>query len=94
MFSKGSRYRELPHHVWRSAEGVEVVYVGRRPLPRSREIRGDRRTVVGPGERLDLVTHRVLGQPEDFWRLCDANGVLDPFDVSGATGRVLRIPEE
>lgn len=94
MFHRNSRYRDLPQHVWKGPDGVEVVYVARRPVPRRRDVGADERTVVGPDERLDLVSNRVLGQPEAFWRLCDANGVLDPFSASGDGGRVLRVPQE
>lgn len=93
MFDKTSRYRDLPHHVWTGPDGREVVYVGRRVVPRRRR-EDDQRTVVAPEERLDLVAARVLGRPEAFWRLCDANGVLDPFEISGDAGRVLRVPQD
>lgn len=93
MFSKTSRYRDLPQHTWTDPDGREVVYVGRRVLPRRRRD-DDERTAVGPEERLDQVAARVLGRPEAFWRLCDANDVLDPFELSAAAGRVLRVPQD
>ena len=93
MFSKTSRYYQLPQHTWTGPDGREVVYVGRRVVPRRRRDDGER-TVVGPEERLDLVAARVLGRPEAYWRLCDANDVLDPFEISGDAGRVLQVPED
>lgn len=43
------------------------------------------------GDRRDLVAARELGDPELWWRLADANGVLDPARMTGPPGRVLRI---
>ena len=46
---------------------------------------------VAQGERLDNITARYLGDPTQFWRVCDANLVLDPDELSIAAGRVIRI---
>ena len=32
---------------------------------------------VAQGERLDY-SRRTTGDPEQFWRICDANAALDP----------------
>jgi hypothetical protein len=48
--------------------------------------------VVTQGERLDNITARYLTDPEQFWRLCDANPVLWPNDLTARIGRRLRIP--
>jgi hypothetical protein len=36
------------------------------------------------------VTARYLGDPTQFWRLCDANGVLHPVELE-QTGRMITI---
>jgi len=46
-------------------------------------------TVV-QGERLDNITARYLGDPTQFWRVCDANNVLSPAELE-EIGRVIRI---
>ena len=45
-------------------------------------------------DRLDLICARTLGDPEHFWRICDANDAMNPFDLTGsdAVGQPLRIP--
>jgi hypothetical protein len=48
--------------------------------------------VVTQGERLDNITARYLADPELFWRLCDANPVLRPDELTARIGRRLRIP--
>jgi hypothetical protein len=108
VFSKSSRYFPLPDLIWRGPDGREVTYRSRRLIPRG-GARLEKLTVVGQSERLDIVAGRTLGRPEAFWKLCDANGALDPFELAplepeGARPleergshsperRVLRVPE-
>ena len=46
--------------------------------------------VVVAGDRLDNLAAQVLGDPEQFWRLCDANGAMLPDELL-EIGRALRI---
>ncbi len=46
---------------------------------------------VAQGERLDNITARYLGDPTQFWRVCDANGALHPDDLTDEPGRLIRI---
>jgi hypothetical protein len=46
---------------------------------------------VTQGDRLDLITARTLGDPEQFWRICDANNAMNPFALTAEPGRVLRV---
>jgi nucleoid-associated protein YgaU len=36
---------------------------------------------VTQGDRLDNITARYLGDPAQFWRVCDVNNVLSPADL-------------
>ena len=47
-------------------------------------------TVV-PGDRLDLLSFRLTGDPLGFWRICDANAALDPDDLVDAEAVGTRI---
>ncbi|MER5337760.1 hypothetical protein [Micromonospora sp. NPDC002717] len=49
---------------------------------------------VVSGDRLDLLSHRHLGDPLAFWQIADANAALDPDELvaPGAEGRLLVIP--
>lgn len=49
---------------------------------------------VAPGDRLDLIAFRYLGDPAAAWRVCDANAALDPEDLTGpdAVDTTLVIP--
>jgi hypothetical protein len=46
---------------------------------------------VGSSDRLDLITARAIGDPEQFWRVCDANDAMRPDDLL-VVGRLLKIP--
>jgi nucleoid-associated protein YgaU len=43
------------------------------------------------GDRLDNLAARYLGDPEQFWKICDANNVLRPDELTEEIGRVVRI---
>ena len=47
---------------------------------------------VRAGDRLDLITARALGDPLQFWQVCDANNAMNPFDLTSEAGCLLRIP--
>jgi hypothetical protein len=44
------------------------------------------------GERLDHLAARYLGDPTQFWRICDANGVLRPEELVEEPDRRIDIP--
>lgn len=49
---------------------------------------------VVPGDRLDLIAARHLGDATAWWQVCDANLALDPDGLTGpdAEGSVLTVP--
>ena len=68
----------------------ETRYVKRRMIPASEGMTTLVEYTVTQGDRLDLITARYLGDPTQFWRICDANNVLEPEEL-GETGRVVKI---
>ena len=49
------------------------------------------RHLVTETDRLDNLAAHHLGDPEQFWRLCDANRALRPDELTETPGRGLRI---
>ncbi len=47
--------------------------------------------LVTQDERLDNITAQYFNDPEQFWRLCDANGAIRPDELTETIGRRLRI---
>jgi hypothetical protein len=68
-----------------------VVYVRRRFLPPPDRFALLQEHEVKQGDRLDNITARYLGDPEQFWRVADANNALDPVELTDTEGRRLRI---
>lgn len=92
MFEPTSRYYSLERATFKTVDGRTVTYVRRRFLPRGEDLPLLAQVRVIEGDRLDLVTARTLGDPEQFWRVADANDAMNPFDLTATAGRVLRVP--
>jgi hypothetical protein len=50
---------------------------------------------LSEGERLDNLAAKYLGDAELFWRLCDANVVLEPDELTDRIGGeiLITLPE-
>jgi hypothetical protein len=92
MFEPNSRYSKLQTGTLVTPGGREISYVRRRFLPRSEDLPTLTEVAVTQGDRLDLVTARVLGDPEQFWRACDASNAMNPSDLTAQPGSQIRIP--
>jgi nucleoid-associated protein YgaU len=90
VFLPTSRYYDLPRATLVAPDGREHVYVRRRFVPATRTDASQH--VVTQGDRLDNIAARTLGDPEVFWRICDANNALRPDELTEVVGSVVRIP--
>jgi hypothetical protein len=86
-----SRYHDTGQRETTTADGRTVVHLDRRfvPPPESLATLGHHRVVEG--ERIDSVAASELGDPSQWWRLADANGVTDPEELVDEVGTVVRI---
>ena len=92
MFDARSRYYNVETATIVSADGRTIAYKRRRFLPAAGTALVLAEVLPTEGERLDLLTARALGDPEAFWRICDANDRLSPFEILDEAGQTLRIP--
>ena len=92
MFPATSRYSGIEVAKYDAAGGRQIVYLRRRFLPPAGTVALLAEHRVTQGERLDNITARYLGDPEQFWRVCDANNAMNPDELTAAIGRRLRIP--
>jgi hypothetical protein len=90
LFPANSRYHGLEMATIERPDGTTIVYVRRRFIPQPDQYALLQEHTVVQGERLDTITARYLGDPEQFWRICDANAALTPEELE-EIGRVLRI---
>ena len=70
-------------------EGRTIRYKRVRFIPDARGTFGHR---VKDGDRLDLISYQSYKDPEQFWRICDANLAMVPEDLVEEPGRLLLIP--
>lgn len=92
MFSLTSRYNSLPVKTWVRPDGRIVSYVSRRFLPQPDQFDLLLTATVTEGDRLDNITQQYLGaDPQQFWRIADANNCMSPFDLTGRIGSKIRI---
>lgn len=91
MFETTSRYYALETATLTLPDGRTVAYKRRRFLPRGETLPLLAEVVVAQGDRADRITARTLGDPQQYWRVCDANDAMDPAEME-ETGRLLRVP--
>ncbi|NHB84430.1 LysM peptidoglycan-binding domain-containing protein [Tessaracoccus sp. HDW20] len=89
-FPPTSRYATVEVAVLETATGEEIAYLRRRTVPQPESFALLGWHEVTQGDRLDNVTATHLGDPEQFWRIADANRALRPDDLI-ELGRRLRI---
>ncbi|MGH2354068.1 MAG: LysM peptidoglycan-binding domain-containing protein [Chloroflexota bacterium] len=92
MFEPTSRYYTVETAKRTTPDGRVIAYKRRRFLPRGGSMALLVEVTVAQGDRLDLIAARTLGDPEQFWRICDANNAMNPSDLTAQPGRVLRVP--
>jgi len=91
MFQINSRYYGIDKLEFETPNGKKIVYLRRRFVPPPDRFELLLEHKVTEGERLDNITAQYLGDPEQFWRVCDANGAIRPDELTEVIGRRLRI---
>lgn len=94
MVDPTSRYAALSAAplLFTDPQGREIRYVPRRFLAPADSFELLAEVVVQGGDRLDLVAARTLGSAEAWWRVADANEVIDPAALTAEPGARLRVP--
>jgi len=91
--SDPSRYAACALLTTTRGDGRSIGYLAPRIAPRVADmsIAGhiDRR----PSDRVDRLAARALSDPRLFWRVCDANGALDPLEFGSAGAGRVAVPQ-
>lgn len=90
MFTRGSRYENVAEGEHVAADGRIVRYKRLRILPSPT---GSGRYTVQEGDRPDIAAWTIAQDAEAWWRLCDANGVARPAELTARPGRRIVIPD-
>jgi nucleoid-associated protein YgaU len=92
MFDASSRYATIATETLTERDGTVVAYMKRRFIPQGSAMLAIQSVKVVAGDRLDNVSAKTLGNPLQFWRICDANDAMYPPDLTYYPGTVLAIP--
>ena len=91
FFPITSRYYGIDTVELETAGGKTIVYLRRRFVPLPEQFALLQEHTVTEGDRLDNITAKYLGDPEQFWQICDANRAMHPDELTETIGRRLRI---
>lgn len=86
LYPPNSRYSGMAvlSHVTPSTpedpDGRTIIYLERRFLPPADRFTLLTEHVVSAGERIDNITAQYLTDPEQYWRVCDANNIMRPAE--------------
>lgn len=90
-FAPTSRYAGTETVVTVLPDGRVASILRRRFLPQPERFALLQEHVVGQDERIDRLSAQYLGDPLAFWRIADANTVLQPEQLVAQMGRRVRI---
>ena len=95
MFEPTSRYESIETVKMTVTDGRDeprvVSYKRRRLIPSGKTMTTLVEHTVVQDDRLDNLATRYVGDPEQFWRICDANDVLRPAELTEGVGRSIKI---
>ena len=91
IFTTPGRYHDVGTAQIETVPEKTIVYLRRRFVPPPERFELLQEHPVTEGDRLDNITARYLGDPEQFWRICDANNAMRPSELTETIGRKLRI---
>lgn len=92
MFDHTSRYYALETATIALPDGRVVSYKRRRFLPDGQAMTLLAEIQGAQGERPDHLAQRTLGDPLQYWRIADANNVMNPLELTEDPGSNIRIP--
>jgi nucleoid-associated protein YgaU len=93
LFPPTSRYHGINTATIKTKDGKKIIYLQRRFIPAMERYELIQEHTVTEGDRLDNIAAHYLGDPEQFWRIADANNAMRPQELTEEIGRKLRITQ-
>lgn len=93
LFPPTSRYHGINTATMETKDGKKIIYLKRRFIPALERYELIQEHTVTEGDRLDNIAARYLGDPEQFWRIADANNAIGPDELMAEIGSKLRITQ-
>ena len=91
IFPPTSRYHSIGTATIQTADGRTIIYLRRRFVPPPERFALIQEHTVVDGDRLDNLAAKFLGDPEQFWRIADANIAIRPEELTETAGRAIAI---
>lgn len=93
-YGPSSRYYGVGTSTYTAPDGTGDAYLQRRFVPDPADMQVLQQIqVTDPSQRLDNLAATVLGDPLQYWRICDANWVLQPADLMQAGTVQIALPQ-
>jgi len=91
-FPPSSRYADIPV-VSHQSEGpaAAVPHLGRRICPQVSRFHIQYEATIVESDRRDTLAATHIGDAELWWRLADANGIIDPRHLTDSPGKQIRV---
>ena len=90
-FPPTSRYQGIDTATMKTVDGRIIIHLRRRFIPLPERFALLQEHTVVQGDRADNLANQYLGDPEQFWQLCDPNNVMRPQELTEIIGRRIRI---
>lgn len=90
-FAPNSRYLGVEVREWIGLGGEPARFVARRFVPKPDNFATIQEHRVAEGDRPDNLAAQYFTDPELCWRLFDANGVMNPVELTDTVGETVRI---
>jgi hypothetical protein len=90
-YPPNSRYYGVATTTTTMASGETVTCLVRRVVPRPSSFATLQMVTIRDGDRIDRLAAQYLGDPLLYWRICDANGVLRPDELTETPGLTINI---
>lgn len=91
-FPPTSRYGETEITTYEPGDDAQTIpHLARRFCPAAERFAFLYAVQVTESDRRDTLAGGHLGDPELWWRLADANGVIDPRTLATPSGSVVRV---
>ena len=91
LYPPTSRYYGIASAQLTAADGTVITFLKRRFVPPAENFSLLGEHLVVSGDRLDNLAARYLGDPQQYWRICDANRAMRPDTLTETVGSLLRI---
>lgn len=91
LYPTTSRYYGIATSQRTAADGTVITYLKRRFVPPPENFSLLAEHLVVSADRVDNLAARYLGDPQQYWRICDANRAMRPAELTETVGSVVRI---